>query len=56
MAGKHPYISSGGPLVQAITQFRKSIEDDLDTCLGHLTVISALFRRLEEAGYQIAAP
>lgn len=33
-----------------------SIEDDLDTCLDHLTVISALFRRLEEAGYQIAPP
>ncbi|MGP1253417.1 MAG: TIGR02391 family protein [Kiloniellales bacterium] len=30
-----------------------SIEDDLDTCLDHLTVISTLFRRLEEAGYHI---
>ncbi len=30
-----------------------SIEDDLDTCLDHLTVISTLFRRLEESGYAI---
>ena len=33
-----------------------SIEDDLDTCLDYLTVISALFRRLEEAGYKISSP
>lgn len=31
-----------------------SIEDDPDTCLDHLTVISALFRRLEEAGYVVS--
>lgn len=31
-----------------------SIDDDLDTCLDHLTVISALFRRLEEAGHKIS--
>lgn len=30
-----------------------SIEDDLDTCLDHLTIVSALFRRLEDAGYQV---
>ncbi len=30
-----------------------SIEDDLDTCLDHLTIVSALLRRLEEAGYTI---
>ncbi len=30
MAGKHPYISSGGPLVQAITQFRKSFPSTVD--------------------------
>jgi hypothetical protein len=30
MAGKHPYISSGGPLVQAITQFRKSFPGTVD--------------------------
>ncbi len=29
------------------------IEDDPDTCLDHLTIISALFRRLEKAGYEI---
>ncbi len=30
MAGKHPYIASGGPLVQAITQFRKSFPATVD--------------------------
>ncbi|MGP1253418.1 MAG: DUF5343 domain-containing protein [Kiloniellales bacterium] len=30
MTGKHPYISSGGPLVQAITQFRKSFPSTVD--------------------------
>lgn len=30
MDGKHPYISSGGPLVQAITQFRKSFPTTVD--------------------------
>ncbi len=30
MAAKHPYISSGGPLVQAITQFRKSFPSTVD--------------------------
>lgn len=30
-----------------------SIDDDLDTCLDHLTIISALLRRLEEAGYDM---
>lgn len=30
MAGKNPYISSGGPLVQAITQFRKSFPATVD--------------------------
>lgn len=30
MAVKHPYISSGGPLVQAVTQFRKSFPGTVD--------------------------
>lgn len=30
MASKHPYISSGGPLVQAVTQFRKSFPATVD--------------------------
>lgn len=30
MADKHPYISSGGPIVQAITQFRKSFPATID--------------------------
>lgn len=30
MASTHPYISSGGPLVQAITQFRKSFPSTVD--------------------------
>lgn len=30
MASSHPYISSGGPLVQAITQFRKSFPNVVD--------------------------
>lgn len=30
-----------------------SIEDDLDTCLDHLTVISTLLRRVEDAGYDV---
>ncbi|MEL6372241.1 MAG: TIGR02391 family protein [Pseudomonadota bacterium] len=29
------------------------IEDDPDTCLDHLTIISALFRKLESAGHKI---
>lgn len=29
------------------------IEDDPDTCLDHLTIISALFRKLEHAGHEI---
>ena len=30
-----------------------AIEDDPDTCLDHLTIISALFRKLESAGHKI---
>lgn len=30
MATKHPYISSGGPLIQAVTQFRKSFPATVD--------------------------
>lgn len=30
MAASHPYISSGGPIVQAITQFRKSFPNVVD--------------------------
>lgn len=30
MAAKHPYISSAGPLVQAVTQFRKSFPGTVD--------------------------
>ncbi len=29
------------------------IEDDPDTCLDHLTIISALIRKLESAGHKI---
>lgn len=31
-----------------------SIEDDPDTCLAHLALVSTLLRRLEQAGYDIA--
>ena len=29
------------------------IEDDIDTCLDHLTIVSILIRKLEQAGYKL---